>query len=125
MSRKTRREQRAFPPDWRERMDRAHAAPAVRCAWGWCGHDVDPVTNRIEGGCGPVVCPCDHLPGWRSPYVAGQAKPSAPAKPIGRHGSRVRRSRRRHRLPDHLSAFGEWLPTVGEARQQGMFKEDA
>ena len=100
-------------PEMEQAMSEARAqlerCVRVPCAWNLCVHEVDPLDNKIIGGMGPVMCPCDHLKGWRSPYVAGQAKPRVPAKTGGRNGSRVQRSRRRHVLPDY-SSLGEWIP---------------
>lgn len=84
----------------------------VLCAWGNCTHLVDPTTNRIVSGAGPMACPHDHLPGWRSKYPEGQSKPRVPVKAIGRHGSRVHRSERRFRLPSYPNLVPEWLPAT-------------
>lgn len=90
-------------------LDRA--LPVI-CAWGNCTHMVDPTTNRIVSGGGPVACPCDHLPGWRSRHPEGQSKPRVPAKATGRHGSRVHRSAHRFRLPSYPNLVPEWLPAT-------------
>lgn len=80
------------------------------CAWGYCTVETSSTTGKVIGGMGPVECPCDHLPGWKSQYAAGQPKPAVPVKARGRHGSRVQRSRRRHRGlvgPQLVNVFGE------------------
>lgn len=89
------------------------ALPVI-CAWGNCTHLVDPMTNRIVSGSGPVACPCDHLPGWRSRYPEGQSRPRVPAKRVGRHGSRVSRSAHRFRLPSYPNLVPEWLPATSQ-----------
>lgn len=93
-----------FARHYRQASARAARAVQVPCAWGNCRHDVDPVNGTILGSVGPVGCPCDNLPGWRSARVAGQARPAVPAKPRGRHGSRIQRSRLRHTLPTEKDA---------------------
>lgn len=87
----------------------------VLCHWGNCVHWVDPVTNKIEGGAGPVTCPCDHVAGWKSTYLEGQARPGVPTKAKGRYGSRVQRSRRRKDMnhgwrKEFGRTFDGWLP---------------
>lgn len=99
----------AFARAYRKAEARAKREIQVSCAWGNCTHMVDPLDGKIVSGIGPMLCPCDHLPGWSSPRVQGQAKPAVPVKVGGRHGSRVQRSRRRHALPDY-SDLGDWLP---------------
>lgn len=69
----------------------------VLCPWGQCTFWVYKGTRKVDGGCGPVGCPCDLLPGWNSPTVDGFSKPRMPVKARGRHGSRVQRSKRRQR----------------------------
>lgn len=101
--------QRAASAAWEAALERA---VPVLCLWGNCTHEVDPVTNRIVAGAGPVACPHDHLPGWRSRYLAGQSKPRVPVKATGRHGSRVQRSARRFRLPSYPNLVPEWLPAT-------------
>lgn len=95
----------------RARLDRA---VAVDCAWGWCSNDVDPLDGVILGGMGPVMCPCEKVPGGNSRYVAGRAKPQTPVKVAGRHGSRVQRSNRRHTLP-YWGVDFVWLPVLTRA----------
>src|SRR5690349_2459141 len=89
-----------FVAAYEKEKARLDSATRVSCHFGHCFHDVD-TTGHILGGMGPVMCPCDHLPGWKAPRPAGQARPAAPVKARGRHGSRVARSRLRHRLPDY------------------------
>lgn len=105
-------------PEIRRMLAEARAqlgrAVAVDCAWGWCSNDVDPFDGVILGGAGPVMCPCENLPGWKSQYVAGRPKPPVPVKAAGRHGSRVQRSARRHTLPDWGADF-VWLPVLTRA----------
>lgn len=94
-------------------LERARAryarAVSVPCPWGWCSNDVDPLDGTVIGGFGPVECPCENLPGWRSERMAGRAKPQVPAKGRGRHGSRVQRSTARHALPDYDIDDFAWL----------------
>lgn len=84
------------------------AADRVMCAWGWCVQEVSSTTGKILGAVGPMACPCDLLPGWRSAYPAGLPKPPVPVKARGRHGSRRQRSVARRRL---LDQYSEYLPT--------------
>lgn len=100
----------AFARHYNEAKARLDRAEPVLCAWRNCVHDVDPEDGKIIGGMGPIACPCDHLPGWKSDRVEGQARPAAPVKARGRHGSRVQRSRKRHTLGSWMDAFGGWLP---------------
>ncbi|KQP62999.1 hypothetical protein [Nocardioides sp. Leaf285] len=87
----------------------------TRCAFGHCTNLVDPASGRIHSGFGPMACPCDHVPGWRSPYPAGQAKPHVPVKATGRHGSRRQRAARRtHRASDYGDLF-TYYPPVSRA----------
>jgi hypothetical protein len=72
----------------------------VICPYGHCVNDV--YRGRIIGGFGSPYCPCDNLPGWNAKYPDGLPKPRTPVLPKGRHGNRVRRSIRRHQLPDYL-----------------------
>lgn len=93
-------------PEWRDALDRARTrldrSIRVPCHWGYCIHHVDPDTNTIHSGFGPMACPCDHSKGWRSPYVEGQARPHVPVKVKGRHGSRRQRAIHRQRtMPDY------------------------
>lgn len=106
--------QRAEYAAWEAALDRSEP---VRCGWGNCTHQVDPVSNRIVSGGGPVACPCDHLPGWRSRYPEGQSKPSVPAKAVGRHGSRVHRATARNRLPSYPHLVPEWLPATSRGEK--------
>lgn len=76
------------------------------CPWGWCLLDLD-AAGRIVSGTGPVLCPCDHSPGWPANRIEQMGKPQARVKPRGRHGSRVQRSARRHRL-DGLGYAPDW-----------------
>lgn len=101
--------QRAECAAWEAALERS---VPVLCAWGNCTHEVDPVTNRIVAGAGPVACPHDHLPGWRSRYPEGQSKPRVLVKAVGRHGSRVHRSAHRFRLPSYPRLVPEWLPAT-------------
>lgn len=78
------------------------AATQVRCAWVACVIDVSATTGKILGGFGVVCCPCNLLPGRRSPYPAGLPKPAAPVKSRGRHGSKVQRAAARRR------SYYEW-----------------
>lgn len=78
----------------RRELDEALRVP---CAWGLCTQEVSRATGKILGGMGPVGCPCDLLPGWRSKYPAGTPKPAAPVKARGRHGSRRQRAITRRR----------------------------
>lgn len=87
----------------------------VTCHYGWCTHVLDE-RGRIDYGFGPVACPCDHVPGWKSRYPEGQSRPAVPARAKGRHGSRVQRSKRRHKTPSYLPTFGGPLPAIGRAR---------
>lgn len=68
-----------------------------RCAWGRCMNYYDPVDGRISWGWGATGCPCDNLPGWNGRHPEMLPKPAWPGKAVGRNGSRVQRSRRRHR----------------------------
>lgn len=76
------------------------------CPWGWCVIYLDPA-GRIASGTGPMLCPCDHSPGWSANRVEQMGKPRVPVKARGRHGSRVQRSARRHRL-DCLGYARDW-----------------
>jgi hypothetical protein len=67
------------------------------CPWGRCEFSIDPLTNTIIGSIGLIGCECDLLPGWDSKYYEGLPKPRWDVKPVGRHGSRVQRSRRRNK----------------------------
>lgn len=89
---------------WADERRREAETVSVLCAWGNCVYFV--YRGRIDGGFGPIACPCDHLPGWRSDRVQGQAKPRVPALNRGRNGSRNARSARRHRLPAYLLRLG-------------------
>lgn len=66
------------------------------CPFGTCVTLTDPADNTVFGGWGSVGCGCDSLPGWRSKYYDGLPKPGVALKPVGRHGSRIARSRRKH-----------------------------
>lgn len=79
---------------------RAERAVHVRCAWGWCLVEVDPLDGTAESFFGPVECPCENLPGWNASRMEQRPKPQVPVKGTGRHGSRVQRSTQRHALPD-------------------------
>lgn len=72
------------------------------CSFGSCIVCVDPVTNLIGGGFGPVGCPCENLPGGNAKHPEGRPMPAVPVKATGRHGSRVTRSQKRHELPPWL-----------------------
>jgi hypothetical protein len=80
-----------------ERAEEEARSIRIRCAWGNCVNYYDPKTNRITWGFGAVGCPCDNLPGWKGRHPEMLAKPAWPTKAVGRNGSRVQRSRRRHR----------------------------
>lgn len=96
---------------WCTAVSRAQRSIEIACPWGNCSNSYDPLTREIWAGMGPVGCPCESLPGWRSPHPEGRPRPAVPAKPRGRHGSRVQRSRRRHRLPDMSGVEDwQWLP---------------
>lgn len=101
-------------PQGRAALERARAraerAIDMPCPWGWCINEYDPVDRVILGGFGPMACPCENLPGWRCEQPAGRAKPQAPVKARGRHGSRVQRSTVRHALPDYDIDDFQWLP---------------
>lgn len=75
----------------REKLDRCYQVP---CPWGTCEISIDPLTNRIEMSIGVVGCPCDNTRGWRSKYYQGLGKPGWNAKPYGRHGGKIAKSRR-------------------------------
>lgn len=100
-------------PLYRAALERARAryerSMSVPCAWGWCSNDVDPLDGTVISGMGPVECPCENLPGWRSERMAGRAKPQMPVKARGRHGSRVQRSTKRHVLPNYDLDDFAWL----------------
>lgn len=66
------------------------------CPFGNCDTAIDPLGNTIASSAGPVGCGCDSLPGWRSRHYDGLPKPGWPAKPVGRHGSRIAASRAKH-----------------------------
>lgn len=78
---------------------------AVSCPWGNCSIEVAVDNGKIWGSFGPVSCPCGDLPGWRAERVEEMGKPGVPVKVRGRHGSRVQRASRRHRLPAWLKAY--------------------
>lgn len=78
----------------RERLDRGIPR---NCPWGICEVLVDPIDNTITSTIGLVGCGCDNLPGWRSKYYEGLPKPGWNVKPVGRHGGRIARSRKKHR----------------------------
>ncbi len=65
---------------------------AALCGWRRCTILIDPVDGKAHPLFGDPLCGCDNLPGWDSPYPAGQPKPQAPVKARGRHGSRIQRS---------------------------------
>lgn len=88
---------------------RAERAVHVRCAWGWCLVEVDPLDGTSESFFGPVDCPCEHLPGWRAARMEQRPKPQVPVKRRGRHGSRVQRSTHRHALPNYDIDDFAWL----------------
>lgn len=67
------------------------------CSWGACTISVDPVDNTVVGSWGPVLCPCEHLPGWAARHPEGRPKVGWSGKAKGRHGSRVARSKARRR----------------------------
>lgn len=90
----------------RARAERSIATP---CPWGWCINEYDPVDRMLLAGYGPVGCPCENLPGWRTARPAGRAKPQVPTKARGRHGSRVQRSTARHALPNYDLDDFAWL----------------
>ena len=79
---------------WRERAKLARSIPRP-CPWGSCEICVDPVDNKIVSAIGPVGCGCDNLSGWKSSYYEGLPKPGWAAKPFGRHGGRIARSRKK------------------------------
>lgn len=70
---------------------------AYRCAWGCCVNFYDPVKHQTTWGYGAIGCPCDNLPGWKAKHPLMLPKPAWPTKVVGRNGSRVQRTRRRHR----------------------------
>lgn len=80
----------------RAELDRA---VEVRCGWGACVNEVDPLTGRILGGVGPAGCPCEWYPGGWSTRHEGRPQPRVLTKVRGRHGSRIQRSIRRHTPP--------------------------
>ncbi len=74
--------------------NRSVAAPTyVWCGWRRC--ELQVLDGQVIGGIGEILCGCDNLPGWNSPYLAGMPKPQVPAKARGRHGSRIQRSNAR------------------------------
>lgn len=70
---------------------------ARSCPWGICEVLVDPIDNQITSTIGLIGCGCDNLPGWKSKYYEGLPKPGWDVKPVGRHGGRIARSRKKHR----------------------------
>jgi|JI10StandDraft_1071094.scaffolds.fasta_scaffold11205_10 hypothetical protein len=80
------------------------------CPWGTCEVSIDPWNNKIFAAVGLVGCGCDNLPGWRSKYYEGLPKPGWDAKPVGRHGGRIARSRRKHRKHQR---FCDYLYEIG------------
>ena len=78
---------------------RARASRAVTrpCPFGVCALAVDPANGTVLGGTGDPGCGCATLPGWRATRYAGLPRPGWPGTPRGRRGSRIQRSRRRHR----------------------------
>lgn len=110
---------------YREAEERLARSVMVPCHFGYCVHEVDPLTNRIGGGFGPMACPCDHSKGWRSPYVAGQARPHVPVKARGRHGSRRQRARaRQQQMPDYGDMLA-YLPATSRYPRLRPGKGDA
>lgn len=101
-------------------MEEAHARLArevqVACQYGNCTQFVDSLTGRITGGIGPMGCPCDLTPGWRSARIQGMGKPHPPVLPKGRHAGRVIRARRRHALPGWVTSLHAPTPDGGEPR---------
>lgn len=87
---------------YREAEERLARSIPVPCYWRHCVDDFDPVERRIIGGFGAAGCPCDNLPGWNARHPEQKPKPAAAVKARGRHGSRVQRSRRRHRYERHF-----------------------
>lgn len=82
----------------------------VRCPYGNCGACL--VNGLIDTAVGPIGCPCDLTPGWKSKRLDGMGKPHPPVLPKGRHRSRVIRARKRHELP-------EWIGTLTRASASG------
>lgn len=80
----------------KERERLARGIPRL-CPWGCCEVLVDPIDNQITTTIGLVGCGCDNLPGWRSKYYEGLPKPGWNIKPVGRHGGKIARSRKKHR----------------------------
>jgi hypothetical protein len=93
---------RSDPNDPVARWARARAkaqyarATRVRCGFGHCTVLWDPVAREDLGGFGPVGCPCESLPGAGKRFLDQRPKPRMAVKAVGRNGSRVQRSRRRH-----------------------------
>ena len=72
----------------------------VRCHYKNCSIQICLDCGKIGGGIGPVGCPCDNTPGWRSEYFEGTGRPRVPALTRGRHGGKVARSIVRHKLAE-------------------------
>lgn len=80
------------------------------CPFGTCEINIDPVDGKIFGAIGLVGCGCDVLPGWRSKYYEGLPKPGWDVKPVGKHGGRIARSRRKHKKHQ---CFLDYLYSIG------------
>jgi hypothetical protein len=94
---------KAWPTHWGgiSQDESAAMQRSTRCPYDNC---VEWLTEegRRDGGFGPITCPCDHTPGWRSEWIEGMGKPRPAVLPKGRHRSRVQRSISRHRIPIYV-----------------------
>ena len=85
------------------------------CPYGLCSVGICHIDRRIWGSFGPIDCPCDHTPGWKSSLLEGMGKPRPAVLAKGRHRSRIERSIRRHRPSRSLVAM---------RNLQASFRED-
>lgn len=72
----------------------------VPCPYGHCSIQICLDCGKVGGGVGPLGCPCDLTPGWKSKWYDGMGKPRTPVLPKGRNRDRVTRSIQRHKLPE-------------------------
>lgn len=87
------------------------------CPWGCCEILIDPLDNKIITSIGLVGCGCDNLPGWRSRYYEGLPKRGWNVKPVGRHGGKIARSRKKHR--EHAQYLRD-MTRIEEALREGF-----
>lgn len=96
------------------------------CNYGNCFVEACALDDTILASFGPVECPCDHFPGWKAYRLAEMSRPHPPIKAVGRHGSRVQRSRRRHTFnPRTLEIFASLRASTQDLQGRGAREEVA